>query len=603
MIPPELASKLQSIHATLQRGDAASARSAISPLVTAHAGEATVVQLAAMIERAAGDLGAARDVVTRGIAAGAFTPQLGNMLGNILRDLKDDAAADAAYGEAIAADPTYVDPYINRGQLAASAGDHDAAIRWLREACRIAPRSALAHVSLGNALRQRGDHAEAVEMLRQAQAIDPARATTSLHLGVALNAAGDPRGAIAAYERARAAGLDSPELANNRAAALIELGDIDGAFRLLDGLTASAPAYMAGHHARARLVWEFGIDRDPFESFAALARSYPREPIVWESWCAALSGFRQYDKAAEIAARGIAATGGTPTLHLASAMAHSEEGQLDAADAGFAAACGVLGARSDYRVALTRHLLRRRDPARAAAEAQACCDADPTNQLAWAYLGTAWRLLGDPREHWLHDYERHVGLIELAPETSDAGEVVERIATALRRLHITRNHPADQTLRNGTQTAGALFTRPEPEIAELKAMIARAVRGYIDALPSDDAHPMLNRKSTDFRFSGSWSVRLGRSGFHINHVHSDGWISSACYFALPPDDPADAPDAGALQLGAPPEELGLDLPYRRIITPRVGALALFPSSMWHGTLPFSGDAERLTVAFDVVPAR
>ncbi|RYY36024.1 MAG: tetratricopeptide repeat protein, partial [Sphingomonadales bacterium] len=386
MIPPALASKLQAIHALLQRGDAGAARAAIAPLLSSYAGDATVVQLAAMVERAAGDLATARDIVRRGIARGAFTPQLANMLGNILRDLNDGAGAEAAYADAIRADPLYVDPHINRGQLATSRGDYDVAIERLGEACRIAPGSALAHVSLGNALRQRGDHVDAVATLRKAQAIDPARASTALHLGIAMNAAGDARGAISAYDGARAAGLNSPELANNHAAALIELGDIDGALALLDGLTASAPAYMAGHRARARLVWEFGIDRDPFESFAALARTYPREASVWENWCAALSGFRQYRDAADVAARGIAATGGTPTLHLASAMAHSEERQLEEADAAFAAAHAMLGERSDYRVALTRHLLRRHDPARAAVEAQACCDADPANQLAWAYL-------------------------------------------------------------------------------------------------------------------------------------------------------------------------------------------------------------------------
>jgi len=29
---------------------------------------------------------------------------------------------------------------------------------------------------------------------------------------------------------------------------------------------------------------------------------------------------------------------------------------------------------------------------------------------------------------------------------------------------------------------------------------------------------------------------------------------------------------------------------------------LFPSYMWHGTQPFGGEQDRLTVAFDIVPA-
>ena len=32
-------------------------------------------------------------------------------------------------------------------------------------------------------------------------------------------------------------------------------------------------------------------------------------------------------------------------------------------------------------------------------------------------------------------------------------------------------------------------------------------------------------------------------------------------------------------------------------------LVLFPSYMWHGTVPFAGDEPRLTVAFDLVRAR
>jgi hypothetical protein len=61
--------------------------------------------------------------------------------------------------------------------------------------------------------------------------------------------------------------------------------------------------------------------------------------------------------------------------------------------------------------------------------------------------------------------------------------------------------------------------------------------------------------------------------------------------------------AGCLQFGEPPTELGLGLGPRRIIKPRAGRLVLFPSYLWHGTLPFTDDAPRMTVAFDVVPAQ
>jgi Putative 2OG-Fe(II) oxygenase len=35
--------------------------------------------------------------------------------------------------------------------------------------------------------------------------------------------------------------------------------------------------------------------------------------------------------------------------------------------------------------------------------------------------------------------------------------------------------------------------------------------------------------------------------------------------------------------------------------PEPGLLVLFPSYMWHGTMPFPGEQTRLTLAFDLLP--
>jgi len=65
----------------------------------------------------------------------------------------------------------------------------------------------------------------------------------------------------------------------------------------------------------------------------------------------------------------------------------------------------------------------------------------------------------------------------------------------------------------------------------------------------------------------------------------EGWIK----FGEPPFS---APDAQGKTQG--PEHW---------VEPKAGRLVLFPSYMWHGTVPFSGDDMRLTLPFDVVPVR
>ena len=109
-----------------------------------------------------------------------------------------------------------------------------------------------------------------------------------------------------------------------------------------------------------------------------------------------------------------------------------------------------------------------------------------------------------------------------------------RLVDYLRGIHDSTHAPIDQTLRGGTQTAGALFNQQEPVIQQLAARLKVLVGRHIEQLPEDASHPLLGRKSEGFTFNGSWSVRLRQQGYHINHNHREGWLSSALYLVLPP---------------------------------------------------------------------
>jgi len=176
------------------------------------------------------------------------------------------------------------------------------------------------------------------------------------------------------------------------------------------------------------------------------------------------------------------------------------------------------------------------------------------------------------------------------------------LAETLRRLHIAKGEYLDQSVRGGTQTDGPLLSRIDPTIRRLRKAIVSAIDAYLRQLPPPDLrHPLLGRRrDRRIRFSGSWSVRLRSSGRHSNHVHPQGWISSALYIALPGRSRNEPANAGWFTLGQPPDDLRLGLDPWQTIQPKPGHLVLFPSWMWHGTIPFAR-GERLTVAFDVRP--
>ena len=170
-------------------------------------------------------------------------------------------------------------------------------------------------------------------------------------------------------------------------------------------------------------------------------------------------------------------------------------------------------------------------------------------------------------------------------------------------LHHTNAEPGDQSLRGGTQTSGSLFERPDPAIQRFRKSVVEAAQLAIAALPADPTHPFLSRRSNGVVPVGSWSVRLqGGGGHHVSHFHNEGWMSSAYYARLPQVPSAKwAAHEGWIQFGVPPEDYNVELGPRRIVEPAAGKLVLFPSYMFHGTLPF-GSGDRLTAAFDFQPA-
>jgi hypothetical protein len=209
-------------------------------------------------------------------------------------------------------------------------------------------------------------------------------------------------------------------------------------------------------------------------------------------------------------------------------------------------------------------------------------------------------MTSDPRSKWLEGDERLVWDGDLSADLPP----LDRLANVLRSLHVAKGEYLDQSVRGGTQTDGPLFRRIEPEIRALRSAVTTAVERYVAQLPpADPKHPLLSRRrDRASRFAGSWSVRLRGGGYHANHVHPQGWISSALYVALPSTGSHRDRHAGWLAMGEPPPGLPLGLSATRHVQPRPGKLVLFPSWMWHGTVPFR-TGERLTVAFDVAVPR
>lgn len=118
----------------------------------------------------------------------------------------------------------------------------------------------------------------------------------------------------------------------------------------------------------------------------------------------------------------------------------------------------------------------------------------------------------------------------------------------------------------------------------------------------DSGDPFLSHKPDRFRFSGSWSCRLGQQGLHTNHIHMKGWIRSSYDVSLSDAVRESEDHVGWIKFGETNLNLGKREHIGKIVQPKDGHLVLFPSYMLHGTVPFAWNEVRTTIAFDVIPA-
>jgi len=405
---------------------------------------------------------------------------------------------------------------------------------------------------------------------------------------------GNAREAERAARRALELGIAAPETRLVLARALQDLNRLDEAERVFEEAIALRPLYPEAHRDLAQLRWmRTGSSEAALRGLDDALRSAPRDVALHHVRSVALEFIGDQPGALATAEAGLAfAPAALPLLrqaaHLCAALGEASRAVTFARRA--AASVPDLPA---VQITLCEALFAAGDVAQAESIAARVSASDPLDQHALAFRATAWRLLGDPRYAALYDYERLT-----YAEIIDAP--LEELAVDLNALHRYRAHPFQQSVRGGGQLPLNAAELARPSIGRLFERFRAVVERHLARVGRGD-DPFRARNSGQFRQAGAWSVRLSSGGYHTDHVHQRGWISSAFYVSLPPVMQPEAAHAGWLRLGRPgiTTKPALEADFR--VKPERGKLVLFPSYMWHGVEPFESDAPRLTVAFDAVP--
>jgi uncharacterized protein (TIGR02466 family) len=447
--------------------------------------------------------------------------------------------------------------------------------------------------------------AEDVRRLRRAVRSDPSDRVSWHNLAAAQGDTGNLAEAEEAARRAITLGIPAPETRLVLARALQGLGQLDEAQAMFSEAIRLRPAYAEAHRDLAQLVWMRTADaKAALERLTPAQHEAPMDPGLHLIRAIVLEYAGDLPGAVAAAEAGLAQVANDRPLMLYASHLYLDAGNTQRAMALAQRASTLAPAGSTPEMmAMCEALLAAGRIEEADATAEELVRVLPNNQYALALQATTWRMRGDRRYGALCDYGSLVAAqkLDLPPGWASLDAFLADVARELEGLHSFRSHPLQQSIRGGSLLHIQAAELARPVIGALFGSISAAVKRYVTSLgPGKD--PLRARNTGRFGFTGAWSVRLRSGGHHADHVHANGWISSACYIALPPGMGAREGDrAGWLRLGKPPVPTLPPIAADHFVKPEAGLLVLFPSYMWHGVEPFEADSPRLAVAFDVAP--
>ncbi|MBZ9612804.1 tetratricopeptide repeat protein [Rheinheimera maricola] len=441
---------------------------------------------------------------------------------------------------------------------------------------------------------------DAVRSLDQALKLTPDNSGLTLTKILALRQLQQPQQALDCFQQL-------PDSATTRYLAgclYYDLQQYDVAEQQLLQALALQPDYIDAHAAINKLYWEHSNSTQFLSSFQRALIAIPNSTAVYLSYISHLLMAERLEAAIAVTNQAIQHCGKQHQLLHALGTLHCKQNQIDKAMPLFQQALAQAPNSVRYQLDNANCLLKAQQYHAALPLLQQARQIAPDNQEVWAYLGLCWRLMADPQHNWLNNYSQFISVKKLPTPAGYESFAAfwQELKTAVNALHTTDHQPLDQSVRNGTQTVGFLFNNPAGIVQIYRDLLTEHLQQYLAALPSDPDHPLLRRITSNQRFSGSWSVKLRNDGFHTNHVHPQGWLSICTYLHVPETISATDPQhQGWLKLGETSLQLGEREQIARSICPEEGLCVIFPSYIWHGTVPFNGDDARITLPCDVVP--
>jgi uncharacterized protein (TIGR02466 family) len=441
-------------------------------------------------------------------------------------------------------------------------GQYEGAIDSYRNALKLQPNMPDLHFNLGIALSNIGQLTEAAASYRKAIALQPKFFEAHGNLGTLLQKQGKLEEAVASYRKALSINPQDARGHFNLGTALRDQGKLDESIKSYRQAIALFPNYADAHSNLGETLRDQGNMQEAITSYQNALALNPNHPSANYNMAEFLYLAKRFDEA----------------------IPHFERSQLD-----------DWLERSMYCL----YKAERFDDFKK--KLDEIVKAGPHTAPFLATLATHYAVnfeVENPYNFCKNgfDFVYNAAIPELSEPNSP---LLKALLNDINNAQIAER--VQGMLHNGKQSAGNLFKRPEASFRTLGELVKKEFMNYKNKFAGADCE-LIKSFPDEFEFTSSWYVKMRQGGHLDPHIHEIGWISGAVYLAMPSDKKM--PTEGAFEYGihgdAYPQKHS-NFPVGTVV-PNVGEIVLFPSSLFHRTIPFTSSEERICIAFDLKPS-
>ncbi|MDH3670777.1 MAG: tetratricopeptide repeat protein [Gammaproteobacteria bacterium] len=508
------------------------------------------------------------------------------------------------YQQILAVDPKHAEA-LNLCAIAYfQSGEPAQAIRSLQNAVSVQPNYVEAHNNLGNVFKALGKFAEAETAYSKALAINPDYFDAHFNQGILLEGLNRLTEAEDAYRRTYEINPEFWPALFNLGNVLKAKGEFGEAAEIYRQTIERDPNYVDAYINLGSVLHELGKSDEAVTSYQRAleldsnrADAHYNLGIVLQEKDELAGAVAAYQQVLDLDPKHVEAR-----INLG--YAWQKLGKLDEAITAYERAIDIEPHHAQTHVNLGDALLERGEPEAAVALCDKYLAQHFGNTAVLGFKAAALGELGNREsvDHLL-DFDRFIQPVRL--ETPAGYASVADFNAAL--AHHVRSHPtlvsapASHATRLGKHS-GELLDQSKGPIAVLEEIIRSSVKTYMRKLSTDLEHPFTDSRPKNFALT-AWGIVLGSKGYQLPHIHPSAWLSGV-YYVQVPEVFAEAGNAqaGWIEFGRPPIHFHCKADARvKLFQPEEGLMLLFPSYFYHGTVPFNYDAQRISIAFDILP--